>query len=94
MFEVGRLCIKTAGRNAKVYCLVVDRIDENFVMVDGNLKRKRCNVRHLEPLPQVLDIKKGASTAEVHKAMQAAKIAVKKKVKKEKKQAKKPAKKA
>lgn len=74
--DVGRLCIKIAGRGAGKHCVVVDNVDENFVLIDGNVKRKRCNVRHLEPLEKVLNIKKGASTASVHEAMKKEKIKV------------------
>lgn len=77
MIDIGRLCIKIAGRDAGAYCVVVDKVDDNFVLIDGNVKRKRCNISHLEPLEEVLDIKKGASTAAVHEAMKKLKIKVK-----------------
>lgn len=76
MFDVGRVAIKVLGRNAGKYCVVVDKIDDNFVLVDGNVKRKRCNIRHLEPLPLVLEIKKDASTVAVHEAMKKANLPV------------------
>ena len=67
--DIGRLCIKIAGRNAGNYCVVVDKVNDNFVLIDGNVKRKKCNIRHLEPLDKILKIKKGASTSSVHEAM-------------------------
>lgn len=76
MIEIGRVCIKIAGRNAGKHCVVVDKIDDNFVLIDGNVKRKKCNVRHLEPLDMVLKIKKGDSTSSVHDAMKGAKFKV------------------
>lgn len=76
MIDIGRLCIKTAGRSAGNYCVIVDKIDDNFVLIDGNVKRKKCNVRHLEPLDKVLDIRKGASTSAVHEAMKKEKIEI------------------
>ncbi len=63
--EIGRLCVKTAGRDAGKKCIVIDIIDKNFVMIDGETRRKRCNILHLEPLPQKLDAKKGSSYEEV-----------------------------
>ena len=69
VIEVGRVCVKLRGREAGRRCVVVDIIDENFVIVDGDVKRRRVNIKHLEPLPQKLDIKAGASTEEVIKAM-------------------------
>jgi len=65
MMEVGRLCVKIAGRDAGMKCVVVDNIDDNYVMIDGQTRRRKCNVRHLEPLDTVLKIKKGASATEV-----------------------------
>ena len=71
--EVGRVCVKTAGREAGRKCVVVDIIDETYVLISGpGIKRRRCNVRHLEPLPNKLDITKGASDEEVKRALEAA----------------------
>lgn len=76
MMEIGRVCIKTAGRNAGNYCVIVDVIDKNFVLIDGNVKRRKCNIKHLEPLSLIVKIKKGASTSSVHEAMKKEKIKV------------------
>lgn len=77
MIDIGRLCVKISGKDAGAYCVVVDKVDDNFVIIDGNVKRKRCNIRHLEPMEEILDIKKGASTATVHEAMKKLKIKIK-----------------
>ncbi len=68
MFEVGRLCVKLAGRDAGKKCVVVDVLDENHVLVDGEARRRKCNLKHLDPLGESLDVKKGASRADVKKA--------------------------
>ena len=75
--EVGRICVKLAGREAGRKCVIVDIIDENFVLVTGpkqlsGVKRRRANIKHLEPLPQKVEIGKGASDEEVLKAIEAA----------------------
>ncbi|WP_456472818.1 50S ribosomal protein L14e [Methanocaldococcus sp.] len=70
--EVGRVCIKTAGREAGKICVIVDILDKNFVVVDGLVKRRRCNIKHLEPTEKKVDIQKGASTEEVKMALDAA----------------------
>ena len=49
-------------------CAVVNVIDHTSVLIDGNVRRRRCNVRHLEPLSDVIDIKKDASHEEVESA--------------------------
>lgn len=97
MYEVGRIVIKIAGRDAGSAGVIVEKVNENTVLVDGNMRRRKCNIKHLEPLKDVLKIKKGASTAEVHKIMSVAgvKVIEAKKVKRSPKKAteKKPAKK-
>ena len=86
--ELGRLCVKIAGRDAGKECLIVDVIDTNFVTIEGNTRRRKCNILHLEFLPQVAKIKKDATHAEVSKALEKlgykveAKIAKKKTAKK------------
>ena len=74
--EIGRLCVKTAGRDAGQLCVVVEEIDKTFVMVDGNTRRRKCNIAHLRPLKQKLDLKKGASHTEVVSAFEKNNIAV------------------
>ena len=82
VFEIGRLCVKTAGRDAMQYCVVIEQIDSTSVLVDGNTRRKKVNMTHLEPLNKVLDVKKGADTKAVLAAFEAAEIEVKKSVEK------------
>ena len=67
---IGQLCVKIAGRESGKHCVIVDKIDSNYVLIDGNVRRKKCNINHLELLNKKLDIKKGASTSEIHKAME------------------------
>lgn len=71
--EVGRLCVKTAGREAGRYCVVLKNIDSNFVLVTGpqvltGVKRRKCNIEHLEPTQYSLKIKEEASDKEVIEA--------------------------
>lgn len=63
--EIGRLCVKTAGRDSGGLCVVVDVLDKHFVTIDGNVRRRKCNMLHLEPLDEILKIKKGASHTDV-----------------------------
>src|SRR3989344_3847509 len=67
---IGQLCVKIAGRESGKHCVIVDEVDSTYVLIDGNVRRKKCNINHLELLNKKLDIKKGASTSEVHKAME------------------------
>ena len=70
MIDIGRICVKIAGRDAGKKCVVIDVIDDNFVMIDGETRRRKCNILHLEPLDKSVDIKKNASHAEVAKAFE------------------------
>ena len=71
MLDIGRVCIKIAGRDSGERCVIVDVIDHNFVQIDGATRRRRCNILHLEPMPETLDLKKGASHEEVAQAFKA-----------------------
>lgn len=67
MLEIGRLCIKIAGRDAGKKCVVVDSIDSKSVLIDGETRRRKCNAAHLEPLDTIIKIKKNASHEEIKK---------------------------
>jgi large subunit ribosomal protein L14e len=88
--EVGRVVVKTAGRDAANYAVVVEVLDDKYVTIDGNVRRKKVNMHHIEPLNKTLDIKKGATTKDVLAAFEKANIVVKKKVEEKKKSTPKP----
>lgn len=72
--EIGRVCKKLTGREAGRYCVVLDVINEGYTMVTGprgvtGVKRRQCNILHLEPTDDVLELKKDASDEEVAKAL-------------------------
>jgi large subunit ribosomal protein L14e len=68
--EIGRLCVKIAGRDSNKTCVIVDVIDEHTVLIDGQTRRRNCNVKHLEPLNKVIKLSKGASHAHVKTAFE------------------------
>lgn len=74
MIEIGRLCVKIAGREASKKCVVVDILDKNFVLIDGQVKRRKCNIQHLEPLEEKIKIKKGATHEDIVKEFKKLKI--------------------
>jgi large subunit ribosomal protein L14e len=61
MIEVGRLAMKIAGRDAGKKCVIVDVLDSNYVLVDGETRRRKCNIAHLEPLTQTITLSKNAA---------------------------------
>jgi len=72
VMEIGRVCVRIAGHEAGKKCVIVDVIDRTYVLVAGpEIKRKRCNIAHLEPLPQKLDIAKDASDEDIKRAFEA-----------------------
>ena len=72
VMEIGRVCVKIAGHEAGKKCVIVDMVDRTYVLIAGpEIKRKRCNIAHLEPLPQKFDIAKGASDEEIKRAFEA-----------------------
>jgi len=76
-FSVGRICVKLRGREAGRKCVIVDIIDDRFVLVTGpkeisGVKRRRANVKHLEPTEYKINIQRNASDEEVKKALEEA----------------------
>jgi large subunit ribosomal protein L14e len=71
--EIGRICVKTHGREKGKKCVVVDVIDDNFVIITGptsltGIRRRRTNLGHIQATEEMLDLKKGATDEEVAKA--------------------------
>ncbi len=72
--EVGRICVKIAGREAGRKCVIVDLIDDKFVLVTGpksltGVKRRRVNIKHIEPLDKRIEIERGVSDEQVLEAI-------------------------
>lgn len=74
MIEIGRVCVKIAGRDAGLKCVVIDILDKTYVTIDGQARRRKANILHLEPTQDKLDISKGASHDEVVKAFKSLKV--------------------
>ena len=77
--EVGRICLKVAGREAGKQCVVVDIVDKNFVVITGppkvsGIRRRRVNINHIEPTKSKIKISKGSSDSEIGKALKTAGI--------------------
>jgi large subunit ribosomal protein L14e len=70
--EVGRVCIKIAGREAGEKCVIIEIIDDKFVEIVGDsIKNRRCNIKHLEPVDQIIEIK-SEDLEQIKKDLQAA----------------------
>jgi len=66
---IGRVCVKIAGRDAGKKCVIVKEIDNTYVLVDGQTRRRKVNKFHLEPLEIVLSIDEDADNTTVVAAM-------------------------
>jgi large subunit ribosomal protein L14e len=91
MFNVGRVCVKLAGRDAGQKCVIVEVLDDKTVLIDGMTRRRKCNKVHLEPLNQTVDLKQKASHDDVAKAFKELGLEVKTKKSKPKTEKPKPA---
>jgi len=87
VLDIGRVCLKISGREAGKYCCVLKNIDKSFVLITGpklltGVKRRRCNIEHLEPTEYKLDIKEEATDEEVIAAYEKAGLIAKLQLKK------------
>jgi large subunit ribosomal protein L14e len=72
--EVGRICLKLAGRESGKKCIIIEVIDKGFVMITGpkkvtGVKRRRASTNHIAPLKDKIGIKRGSSDEEVTQAL-------------------------
>jgi large subunit ribosomal protein L14e len=77
LYETGRVCVKTMGREAGSLCVVVELKDDSYVVVTGpkhlsGVRRRSCNTRHLEPLETILPLTADADDEAVEKAIEEA----------------------
>lgn len=77
--ETGRVCVKTAGKDAGRYCVITKVTDKNFAEISGpkslsGVARGKANIKHLEATEDKLDIKDEASDEDILKAVDSAKM--------------------
>ena len=68
--EVGRICLKLAGREAGKKCVIIEVVDKGFVLITGpkkvtGVKRRRASINHIAPLKDKIVIKRNSSDDEV-----------------------------
>ena len=71
--EIGKVCVKTYGREKGKKCVIIDIVDKNYVIVTGpknitGVRRRKSNVRHLTLTEEKIAIKKGATDKQVEDA--------------------------
>lgn len=68
--EVGSVCVKTTGREAGHKAVVLEEVDDNFVLVQGPKVRKRkCNVLHLIPIGKKISVSKSVTQKELEQKL-------------------------
>ncbi len=73
--QIGRIIVKTNGREAGKKGVIIDVINQNYVLVAGpksltGVRRRKCNVRHIEPTDKILSLKRDASDEDVLAAVE------------------------
>lgn len=69
--EPGRLCVKTTGREAGRIAVILEVLNDKFVLIDGQVKRRRCNINHLETLDKKIKVTKNITKDELKKEFEA-----------------------
>jgi large subunit ribosomal protein L14e len=75
--EIGRICVKTAGREVGRKCVIIDIIDPNTVQITGpkelnGVKRRRVSIKHIEPTAENIKIERNADDEAILQAVEAA----------------------
>ena len=70
MFKTGLICKKNSGKEKEKICIVLDK-QKDYVVIDGECRKRKCNIKHLEPLA-FAEISKDASHEEVMEILEAA----------------------
>ncbi|MCK4895943.1 MAG: 50S ribosomal protein L14e [Candidatus Heimdallarchaeota archaeon] len=72
--QIGRIIVKTDGREAGKKAVIVDLINQNYVLVTGpkaltSVRRRKCNIMHLEPTDKLVSVKRDAKDDDVSSAI-------------------------
>lgn len=68
-FQIGQVCEKLSGKERGSICVVISIEGNNLVTIDGNVRRRKCNVQHLKPLNKILSIKANEKTDKIKELM-------------------------
>jgi large subunit ribosomal protein L14e len=71
MIGIGRMCIKIAGRDAGKIGVIIDTLDDKTVLLDGQTRRRKCSINHIELMEKSIEIEKNASNPNVVSALKA-----------------------
>lgn len=74
MIEIGRICMKIAGRDAGKKCVILDKPEKYLVLIAGETRKRKCNILHLEPMDKVVSVSKDMGDGELAKVLKEAGI--------------------
>jgi len=69
ILSIGRVCKKIKGRDAGKYCVVVDKTGKSIIIDGKGMKRSKCNIFHLVPMPVTIDITKNDNAEAIGKKL-------------------------
>lgn len=72
--DEGRVCMKTVGREAGGYCVVLKNVNKSFALVTGpkiltGVKRRNANIAHLSPTDYKLEVTEASTDEQIVEAM-------------------------
>jgi large subunit ribosomal protein L14e len=73
LLQIGRIVTKVTGREAGRRAVIVKLLDRNYALITGagisDVRRRRVNINHIEPMDVVVDIKSEAEDKAVADAI-------------------------
>jgi len=69
MSEVGRVVMKIAGRDAGKVGVITEIVDNNNVIIDGQTRKRKVNIKHVEYTVKKIELKEGATSEEIAKQL-------------------------
>ncbi len=85
MIEVGRVIVKIAGRDAGKVGAIIDVYENNYVLIEGEVRRRKVNLNHLELLDKKITVEAQADKKTVVSQLKSLGYEIEEKESKEKK---------
>jgi len=60
LLDIGRVCRKTAGRDAGGFCVITGKVKDGFTVEGTDASKKKISGAHLEPTPWLVKGKDAA----------------------------------
>lgn len=70
MFEIGRLVLKVAGRDAGKVGVIISPVQDKKILVDGLVRRKNVSTKHIIPLKATIKVKENETKEVILKELE------------------------